>query len=132
MRASMWLAEQYRRIGLQPMGDGGSWFQWVDMIRTRVSTAASRASVGGQPMTLFRDLIPLNVVPAEAAGAVLWVADATDSTVDVRGRVVATPLLAPPPAAIRANSYTFASRYADAAVNATLARFQRRGASAVL
>ncbi|MDF1502951.1 M28 family peptidase [Roseisolibacter sp. H3M3-2] len=132
MRASMWLAEQYRRIGLQPMGEGGTWFQWVDMIRTRVSTAGSRASVGGQAMTLFRDLVPLNVVPAEAAGAVLWVADAADSTVEVRGRVVATPLLAPPPAAIRANSYTFASRYADAAVNATLARFQRRGAAAVL
>jgi hypothetical protein len=132
MRASMWLAEEYRRIGLQPMGEGGSWFQWVDMIRTRVSTAASRANVGGQTMTLFRDLVPLNVVPAEASGAVLWVADAADTTIEVRGRVVATPLLAPAPSAIRANSYTFASRYADAAVNATLARFQRRGAAAVL
>ncbi len=132
MRASMWVAEQYRRIGLKPAGDDGTWFQWFDMVRTRVSTTASRASVGGQAMTLFRDLTPLNVVPAEAAGAVLWVPDATDSTVDVRGRIVATPLLAPPPAAIRANSYTFASRYADAAINATLARFQRRGPAAVL
>jgi hypothetical protein len=132
MRASVWVAEQYRRIGLTPAGDDGSWFQWFDMIRTRVSTAASRASVGGQAMTLFRDLTPLNVVPAEAAGAVLWVPDATDTTADVRGRIVATPLLAPPPATIRANSYTFASRYADAAVTATLARFQRRGPAAVI
>jgi hypothetical protein len=132
MRASMWVAEQYRRIGLTPMGDDGSWFQWFDMIRTRVSTTASRASVGGQAMTLFRDLIPLNVVPAEAAGAVLWVPDAADTTADVRGRIVATPLLAPPAGGIRANSYTFASRYADAAVTATLARFQRRGPAAVI
>jgi hypothetical protein len=132
MRASMWVAEQYRRIGLRPMGDDGSWFQWLDMIRTRVSTTASQASIGGQAMTLFRDLTPLNVAPAEAAGAVLWVPDATDTTVDVRGRIVATPLLAPPPAAIRPNSYTFASRYADAAINATLARFQRRGPAVVI
>ena len=132
MRASMWVAEQYRRIGLQPMGDDGTWFQWFDMIRTRVSTVASRASVGGQAMVLFRDLTPLVVVPAEAAGAVLWVADPTDTTVDVRGRIVATPLLAPPAAAIRANSYTFASRYADAAITTTLARFQRRGPAAVI
>jgi hypothetical protein len=132
MRASMWIAEQYRRIGLQPGAADGSWFQWFDMIRTRVSTTASRASVGGQAMTLFGDLTPLNVVPAEAAGAVLWIADATDTTADVRGRIVATPLLAPPPAAIRPNSYTFASRYADAAINTTLARFQRRGAAAVI
>jgi hypothetical protein len=132
MRASMWLAEQYRRIGLKPMGEDGSWFQWFDMTRTRVSLTASRATIGGQAMTLFRDMIPLNVVPAEAAGAVLWVADATDTTTDVRGRIVATPVLVPAPGSIRVNSYTFASRYADAAVNGTLARFARRGAAAVL
>lgn len=27
LTASMWVAEQYRRIGLEPAGDGGSWFQ---------------------------------------------------------------------------------------------------------
>jgi Zn-dependent M28 family amino/carboxypeptidase len=132
MRASMWVAEQYRRIGLQPMGDGGTWFQWLDMTRTRVSVTASRAAVDGQAMTLFHDLIPTNVVPAEASGVVLWVADASDTTADVRGRIVATPLLAPAPEYIRATSYTFASRYADAAINATTSRFARRGAAAIL
>ena len=62
----------------------------------------------------------------------LWVPDAADTTIDVRGRIVATPVLEPVPAAIRANSYTFASRYADAAVNGTTARFARRGAAAIL
>ena len=132
MRASVWVAEQYRRIGLKPMGDDGTWFQWFDMTRTRVSVTASRASIAGQPMTLFRDFIPVGVVPAEATGAVLWIPDATDTTADVRGRIVATPLLPPAPSAIRANSYTFASRYADAAINGTVARFARRGVAAVL
>jgi hypothetical protein len=132
LRATMWVAEQYRRIGLQPMGEDGTWFQWFEMTRTRVSVTTSQANIGGQAMTLFRDVVPLTVVPAEAAGAVLWVPDAADTTADVRGRIVATPLLAPAPEAIRPNSYTFASRYADAAINATLARFQRRGAAAVL
>lgn len=132
LRASMWVAEQYRRIGLQPMGDDGSYFQWFDITRTRVSETASRASIGGQAMTLFGDLIPIVVVPVEAEGAVLWVPDATDSTVDVRGRIVATPLLAPDPARIRANSYTFASRYADAAISGTVAHLTRRGAAVVL
>ena len=132
MRASMWVAEQYRRIGLQPMGDDGTWFQWFDMTRTRVSVTASHASIGGRAMTLFHDFIPLGVVPAEAVGGVLWIPDATDTTADVRGRIVATPLLAPAPTAIRANSYTYASRYADAAINGTLSRFARRGAAAVI
>ena len=132
MRASMWVAEQYRRIGLKPAGDDGTWFQWFDMTRTRVSVPASRASIGGQAMTLFRDFIPLGVVPAEASGTVLWIADATDTTADIRGRIVATSLLPPAPGAIRANSYTYASRYADAAINGTVSRFARRGAAAVL
>lgn len=132
MRASIWVAEQYRRIGLQPLGEDSTFFQWFDMTRTRVSVAGSRATIGGQAMTLFHDFIPVNVVPAEASGAVLWVPDATDTTADVRGRIVATPLLPPAPERIRANSYTFASRYADAAVNGTIARFARRGAAALI
>lgn len=132
MRASMWVAEQYRRIGLQPSGEHGTWFQWFDMTRTRVSVPASRASIGAEAMALFHDLIPLGVVPAEASGTVLWVPDAADTTADLRGRIVATPLLAPAPATIRPTSYPFPVRYADAAVTGTLARFARRGAAAIL
>ena len=41
MRASIWVAEQYRRIGLKPAGDDGTFFQWFDMTRTRVSVSGS-------------------------------------------------------------------------------------------
>ena len=132
MRASMWVAERYRRIGLRPMAEDGTWFQWFDMTRTRVSETASRVRIGGQAMTLFRDAVPYAVVPAEAAGTVLWVADAADTTADVRGRIVATPLLAPAPATIRPTSYPLPVRYADAAVTGTLARFAGRGAAAIV
>ena len=110
LRASEWVAERYRRIGLAPMGEDGSYFQWFDIMRTRVSVTASRVVIAGQPMSLFGDVVPTAVVPAEASGAVLWIADATDTTADVRGRIVATMMLAPSPGSIRANSYTFASR----------------------
>ena len=132
MRASIWVADQYRKIGLQPMGEDGTWFQWFDIVRTRVSTTASRASIDGKDAVLFRDLIPLTIVPAEAKGAVLWIADARDTTIDVRGRIVATPLLEPDRSTIRSTSYTFASRFADAAILATTRGFARRGAAAVL
>ena len=132
LRASMWVAEQYRRIGLKPMGEDGTWFQWFDMTRTRVSVTGSRLAIGGQSMTLFGDAIPLGVVPAEASGTVLWMPDAADTTTSVRGRIVATPLLAPAPAIIRANSYPYPIRYADAAILGTLARFTGRGAAAIV
>jgi hypothetical protein len=116
MKASMWLAEQYRKIGLVPMGEGGTWFQSLD----------------GRALELWRDIVPYGVVPVEATGPVLWLADPSDSTVDVRGRVVAATLVTPPPASVRATSYPTPIRYAEAAVNATLARLSRRGASAIL
>jgi len=132
LRASIWVAEQYRSIGLQPAGDGGTWFQWFNLIRTRVSVTASRAAIGGHSMTLFGDLIPLNVAAVEASGPVLWLAEPEDTTTDVRGRIIATRLRPPVTGSIRPTSYPTAVRYANAAINGTLARLTRRGAAAVL
>ncbi len=47
LRASLWVAEMYKKIGLAPMGDEGTYFQWFNMTRTRVSTTASRIAIGG-------------------------------------------------------------------------------------
>ena len=132
LKASIWVAEQYKSIGLMPAGDDGTWFQWFNLTRTRVSVTASRGSIAGQSMTLFGDLIPLNVAPVEATGPVLWLADPTDTTTDVRGRIVATLLRAPAPGSIRVTSYPARVRYADAAITATIAPLARRGAAAIL
>ena len=53
MRASMWLAEEMRKIGLVPRGDGGSWFQWWNMRRTRISSVSSSVTFRGKPMALW-------------------------------------------------------------------------------
>ena len=132
IRASLWVAEQYQRIGLEPAGDDGTWFQWFNITRTRVSVAASSARVGGQAMALFTDIIPLGAIPAEATGPVMWLSDPSDTTIDVRGRVVATLLRPPAPGSIRATSYTANVRYADAAITSTIGRLNQRGASAIL
>lgn len=132
LRASIWVAEQYRRIGLAPAGDDGTWFQWFDITRTRVSVPASRATIAGQSMTLFGDVIPLSVAPVEATGPVLWLPNPEDTTTDVRGRIVATLLRPPTPGSIRTTSYPARVRYANAAITTTLAWLVRRGAAAVL
>jgi len=132
LKASIWVAQQYAKIGLVPMGDDGTWFQWFNLVRTRVSTTASTASIAGRGVGLFRDIIPYNVVPVEATGRVLWLANPLDTTVDVRGRIVATPVLTPPQASVRASSYPTRVRYTEAAMSATLRILSRRGASAIL
>jgi hypothetical protein len=130
--ASAWLAEEYRKIGLAPGGTDGSWYQWFNIVRTRVSQTASYATLDARPMALFRDIIPLGVAPASALASVLWLADPSDTTIDIRGRVVATMLRSPAPEAVRPFSYPYFNRYATAAINATTARLTRRGATAIL
>jgi hypothetical protein len=132
MVASIWVAEQYAKIGLEPAGENGTWFQWFNIVRTRVSVEASRASVGGQSLAIFGQIIPWSVAPVEASGAVLWVADPSDTTVNLRGRIVATMVLPPEPGSIRQTSYPDHVRATQAAVAGTLARLSRRGAVAVI
>ena len=45
LKASAWVAEQYRRIGLEPAGPDGSWYQWFNIVRTRVSLEENDARV---------------------------------------------------------------------------------------
>jgi hypothetical protein len=132
MKASIWVADQYRRIGLVPAGENGTWFQWFNITRTRVSVTSSRATIAGKPLTVFEDIIPLGVVPVEATGPLVWLANPEDTTVEVRGRIVATMLLAPAPGSIRPTSYPATVRYANAAITGTMAPLTRRGAAAVL
>lgn len=132
LRASIWVADQYRQIGLTPMGEDGTWFQWFNIVRTRVSTTASRVDIGGRSLVPFQDITPLGVVPTDVSAPVLWLADASDTTVDVRGRIVATLVIPPDPATIRPTSYPASVRYVDAAVAGMTRRLARRGAAAIL
>lgn len=132
LKASIWVAEQYARIGLEPGGDDGTWFQWFNITRTRVSRTSSQVTIAGRTLSIFGDVVPLGAVPIEASGAVLWLNDPADTTVDIRGRIVAATMRAPGPGSIRQTSYPYSARYADAAIQTTLARLTRRGASAIL
>ena len=129
----MWLAEQYRRIGLKPMGDDGSWFQWFDMMRTRVSVTASRASdrrAGDDAVPRFHPVTAS--CPPRPSGRCCGSRTRQTPRSMCAGASSRRRCSRRRTTAIRANSYTFASRYADAAINGTLARFARRGAAAIL
>src|ERR1700694_610272 len=132
MRASVWIAEQLRRIGVSPAGPDGSYFQWWNMRRTRVSTVASSVHIGGRALALWTDITPNGNGQVDVAAPTVWAGDGSDSTIDVRGKV-AIVALAPPATAVRetgTNSYEF--RYAGAAIPATSRRFLGRGAAALV
>lgn len=132
MRASMWVAEQLRRMGVKPAGQDGSYFQWWNMLVTRVSTVSSSAIIAGTTLTMWKDIVPLGTSIADAAGATVWAGDASDSTIDVRGRIAVVQLVAPAASTVRTTTNTYEVRYTQAALTAVTRQMQRRGASAIV
>lgn len=132
MRASMWVAEQLRSIGVKPVGQDGSYFQWFNMVRTRVSTVSTNGAVGDTPLTVWTDFVPLGSANADVSAPVVWLGDGADSTIDVRGKIAAIQITAPPAASIRTTTNSKEVRYANAAITAATQRVQRRGAVGIM
>ncbi|MEQ1694189.1 MAG: M28 family peptidase, partial [Gemmatimonas sp.] len=132
MRASVWVAEQLRSIGVKPAAPDGSYFQWWNMRRTRISSVSSGVRVAGRSLALWADIVPNGMIGVSVDASTIVLDDARDSTTDVRGKVVVATLL-PPANPVRqdgTNSYEY--RYATSALASTGARLQRRGAAAVI
>jgi cyanophycinase len=131
LRASVWIAEQLRAIGLEPMGTDGSFFQWFDMRRTRLG-ASSVVRVGDVALQMWRDVAATGTAVADLTAPTIWLADPRDSSVDVRGAVVLARL-APPPSRGRETSVNSAEyRYARTALQQLGFALTRRGAAGVL
>jgi len=132
MRASMWLADEMRKIALAPRGEDGTYFQWWNMRRTRISTGSSSVTIRGRPLALWSDITPTSNAAADVTGTTMFVGDGSDSTVDVRGKIVVATLVPPAPASVRTTTNTYEVNYTRAALNPEATRFTRRGAAAVI
>lgn len=132
MRASMWVADELRKIGVKPAGTDGSYFQWWNMRRTRVSTASSSAKIGARTLALWTDIVPNGNAAVDVSGQTIWGGDGMDSTLDVRGKVVIAQLSRPGTALRPEGTNSYEYRYATAAMTSISTRFQRRGAVAIV
>ena len=132
MRASVWIADEMRKIGLAPKGDDGSFFQWWNMRRTRTSSVSSTVTLDGRPLVLWTDVAPTTNASADVTGTTIFVPSVTDSTIDVRGRIAVVPFTAPRPDAVRTTTNTYEVNYASAGMNGSAQPLIRRGAAAVI
>src|SRR5471032_1098485 len=73
MRASMWVADQFRSIGVAPKGEDGTYFQWWNMRRTRISTISSSVMVDGKPVALWTDISPTSNLGGDASAQTVFV-----------------------------------------------------------
>lgn len=133
LRASGWLVEQIRAIGLEPAGEDGTYYQWWPIRRIRQSDA-STVQVAGESLTLWRDVVVAQAVDAVVDAPVVFVGRATDAElagVDLTGKVVAALIVPPPNPPGRSVSLS-SWRYTGAAVRAQSSRLMSKGAVAVV
>jgi peptidase M28-like protein len=131
MRASMWTADQLRKIGLEPLGEDGTFFQWFNVRRTRVSTIGSSVRIGGKPFALWTDITPASNNVGDVVGTTVFAGDGSDSTLDVRGRV-AVVMLRPTAEGTRTTINTPQYRAVRQGITVQGAALTRRGAAAVI
>lgn len=62
-KATRYIAEELRKMGLEPAGDNGTFLQRVDLITTVLDTANSAITVGGQKLIPYVDYLPRNQGP---------------------------------------------------------------------
>lgn len=90
LNASVWIAEKFRSIGLEPMGDNGTYFQFFSMWRNRVAENSS-FSINNRPLTLWKDVAISQMAHTNLTAPILYLGNALalDESVDVKGKVVA-------------------------------------------
>jgi hypothetical protein len=59
VKATSYIAAEVRRMGLQPAGDSGTYFQTIPL-RMRAFDTTSTFTVAGAPLALFQDYVPLS------------------------------------------------------------------------
>ncbi|MEK7402794.1 MAG: M28 family peptidase [Gemmatimonadota bacterium] len=60
-KSQEYIAAEFSRLGLEPAGENGTYFQTVPFWRVAIDPA-SQLGAGGQPLTLYRDFIPSSSV----------------------------------------------------------------------
>lgn len=131
MRATVWVAEQMRAIGLKPLGDMGTYYQWWNMRRTRISVTNTLIQIGGKSQVLWKDIAPTTNTPIETVAQTIFVGDGKDTTLDVRGKI-AVATLVPNVAGIRSTTNTYEYNYTRAALTPMAAALTRRGAAGII
>jgi hypothetical protein len=60
VKATRYIAEELRKLGLRPAGDSGTFLQRVPLVRTMLDTAASRVTAGNRGLVPYVDYLPRN------------------------------------------------------------------------
>jgi hypothetical protein len=91
LKASMWLAEKYRSIGLLPAGDDGTYLQFFTMWRNRIADN-SFIRIQNTEFKLWKDIVVAQMANVNLSAPVVYLGNALNidtNNVDVKNKVVA-------------------------------------------
>lgn len=91
LKASVWLAEKFRSIGLKPGGEDGSYLQFFTMWRNRLADN-SFISINGHTLKLWSEVAVSQMLNKTIDAPVVYLGNAAMmdmNAVDVKGKVVA-------------------------------------------
>jgi hypothetical protein len=99
LKATDYIANEARRMGLEPAGDSGTYFQTVPLVRTTTDTA-STLEVAGATLKAYQDFAPLVLrgVPRSLDGAPVVYGGPIDGTETLPADVVRGALVVMGPA----------------------------------
>jgi hypothetical protein len=91
LKASMWLGEQYRAIGLKPAGDDGTYFQYFTLWRNQLSDNSS-IQINEKSLKLWKDVSVSQMANINLDASIVYLGNALEidtNKIDVKGKVVA-------------------------------------------
>jgi Peptidase family M28 len=91
MKASVWLSDQFRAIGLKPAGDDGTYFQFFSLLRKQIANTSS-IEINNTPLKLWKDVAVSQMANSTISGPIVYLGNAIDidtNAVDVKNKVVA-------------------------------------------
>ncbi len=109
LKASAWLADRIRETGMLPAGDDGTYFQWFQLQRTRL-TKGSTLAIGAHQLRVNHDAAIVTPVNAAVNAPLVYVGTATPeelAKVDIKGKAVALQISGAPTDGVSYRRYLF-------------------------
>jgi hypothetical protein len=90
LKAAMWLADQYRIIGIKPAGDDGTYFQYFTLWRNHISDQ-STIQINNKSLALWKDAAVSQMANITINEPILYLGNAfqIDTNINVKDKVVA-------------------------------------------
>ncbi len=91
LKASMWLGEKFRSVGLKPAGDDGTFFQYFTMVRNHIADN-STIQINNKSLKLWDDAAVAQMANINLEAPIVYLGNALNidaNMIDVKDKVVA-------------------------------------------